>query len=314
MKVTNTDGTPVGSNPGTGAASLGKAAGSTAGATDVGVAGLQVRDDVLTTVTPTDGKYMPFRGDQYGAGWVDMATTLNSAVDSVAAVGNVASGATDAGNGVKVAGVYNSTKPTFTTGQRGDLQLTSRGAAQTTLYANDSATAISNNTPADTVTAGTNLSVTSFGETFNGTTWDRMLAATNGTNSTGTGIQAVGTLAQLDDTSPTSITENQFGNLRMSADRSLLVVNRATTPTQTSVAGSASSVSLLAANNARKGATITNDSTAILYVKLGATASVTSYTVKMQTDAYYEVPFGYVGAIDGIWASATGNARITEIV
>jgi hypothetical protein len=30
-------------------------------------------------------------------------------------------------------------------------------------------------------------------------------------------------------------------------------------------------------------------------------------------NGYYEVPFGYVGAIDGIWASANGNARITEI-
>jgi hypothetical protein len=41
-------------------------------------------------------------------------------------VGNVASGATDSGNPVKVGGVYNSTEPTLTTGQRGDLQLDNR--------------------------------------------------------------------------------------------------------------------------------------------------------------------------------------------
>ena len=88
---------------------------------------------------------------------------------------------------------------------------------------------------------------------------------------------------------------------------------RASTPAQSSVAGSASSVSLLASNANRLGATITNDSSATLYVKLGATASTTSYTVKLVQDAYYEVPYGYTGAIDGIWSSATGNARITEL-
>lgn len=87
----------------------------------------------------------------------------------------------------------------------------------------------------------------------------------------------------------------------------------AATPAQSSVAGSASSVSLLAANADRRGASITNDSTALLYLKLGTTASTTSYTVKMAAGALYEVPFGYTGAIDGIWASATGNARITEV-
>ncbi len=81
----------------------------------------------------------------------------------------------------------------------------------------------------------------------------------------------------------------------------------------TSVAGSATSVTLLALNTARRGATIYNDSTALLYLKLGATASTSSFTVKIVADGYYEVPFGYSGVIDGIWASATGNARITEV-
>ncbi len=166
--------------------------------------------------------------------------------------------------------------------------------------------------------SGSNGFMQSIPAVFNGTNFDRSRSVTNATNSTGTGISAVGLLAQLDDTSPTSITENQFGNVRMSADRSLLMVERSTTPAQTSVAGSATSVSLLAANNARKGATITNDSSAVMYLKLGATASTTSYTATLAGStgapfAYYEVPFGYVGAIDAIWASATGNARITEL-
>lgn len=85
------------------------------------------------------------------------------------------------------------------------------------------------------------------------------------------------------------------------------------TSNNTSVASSASNVTLLASNANRKGATIFNDSTQILYVKLGATASTSSYTVEVQSDGYYEVPFNYTGIIDGIWASANGNARITEI-
>lgn len=56
---------------------------------------------------------------------------------------------------------------------------------------------------------------------YNGTTFDRWRSVINATNSTGTGIAATGSLAQFDDTSPTSITENQFGNLRISANRNL---------------------------------------------------------------------------------------------
>jgi hypothetical protein len=45
----------------------------------------------------------------------------------VTATGNVASGATDSGNPVKVGGKYNSTPISLTNGQRGDLQVNSRG-------------------------------------------------------------------------------------------------------------------------------------------------------------------------------------------
>jgi hypothetical protein len=59
---------------------------------------------------------------------------------------------------------------------------------------------------------------------------------------------------------------------------------------------------------------IFNDSTAILYVKFGTTASTTSYTVKMLAGQYFEFPGPaiYTGRVDGIWDSATGAARITE--
>lgn len=232
--------------------------------------------------------------------------------------------------------------------------------------------------------------------------------ASNGLNTTAGGLIAVNNAAQFDDVSPTSITENSFGNLRISANRNLYntirdaagnerglnisaggnisvdtvttltgtttltpgtgatnlgkaedaahasgdvgvmalgvanealtnisgtdadytpigtdrngtvhVAQKASTGTLSNVASSATSVTLLAANAARIGAQITNDSSALLYIKYGTTASTTSYTVVLAGAAsapfsYFEVPAGYTGRIDGIWASATGNARVTE--
>jgi hypothetical protein len=91
---------------------------------------------------------------------------------------------------------------------------------------------------------------------------------------------------------------------------------RSSTSSVTSVTASASNVTLLASNTSRAGATIENDytSSGSLFLKLGTTASTTSYTVRIRPGAYYEVPFGYTGQIDGIWNSATsGAARITEL-
>jgi len=89
---------------------------------------------------------------------------------------------------------------------------------------------------------------------------------------------------------------------------------RSGTATQSSVASSASSVTILAANTARDGATIYNDSTQILYLLLGTgPASSTVHTVQMAAASYYEVPYGYTGIITGIWASANGSARVTQL-
>lgn len=99
----------------------------------------------------------------------------------------------------------------------------------------------------------------------------------------------------------------------VSPNTSVPTFQRASTATESNVASSASSVTLLASNTARLGATIFNDSTSQLYVKLGTTASITSYTVLVNSNGYYEVPFGFNNRIDGIWSAAVGSARITEI-
>jgi hypothetical protein len=92
-----------------------------------------------------------------------------------------------------------------------------------------------------------------------------------------------------------------------------------TTGTQSNVAASATAVTILAANAARKGATIFNDSTSVLFLLVGSgTASATVYTVQLGLNDFYELPdWGvgvYSGVIGGIWTSATGSARVTEYV
>ena len=80
------------------------------------------------------------------------------------------------------------------------------------------------------------------------------------------------------------------------------------------MAASATSVTVLAASASRQGASVYNDSTAVLYLKLGAAASVTSHTTQVAAGQLYELPAPvYTGIIDGIWASATGSARVTEL-
>lgn len=79
------------------------------------------------------------------------------------------------------------------------------------------------------------------------------------------------------------------------------------------VASSATSVNLVPANSARKGLTIFNDSTQILRIKYGATASSTDFTVAIAAGGVFNMPTPiYGGQIDGIWAAANGFARITE--
>jgi hypothetical protein len=81
----------------------------------------------------------------------------------------------------------------------------------------------------------------------------------------------------------------------------------------TNVAAAVADTSLLAANKYRLGATITNDSVATLYLKLGTGASATSHTVQIPRGGYYELPFGYNQAVNGYWSAALGSARVTEI-
>jgi hypothetical protein len=87
------------------------------------------------------------------------------------------------------------------------------------------------------------------------------------------------------------------------------------TATQTSVASTVTTnTTLLAANAARLGASIYNESTSVLFILLGTgTESATVYTLQMAAGAYYEVPNAFTGIIKGHWVTANGSARVTEL-
>ena len=93
-----------------------------------------------------------------------------------------------------------------------------------------------------------------------------------------------------------------------------VVTRKASTAAVTSVAKSATSVQILAANADRLGASIHNDSNRSMYLKLGTAATSTSFTVKLDRDFHYEVPFGYTGVLHAVWDSGgSGSARVTEV-
>lgn len=148
------------------------------------------------------------------------------------------------------------------------------------------------------------LATAAYGVNYNGSSWDRSRSATAASNTTGTGLLGSGVLG-FDGTNWQRVSTSTAGVQ--------YVLQRADTSTLSNVASSATSVVILATNTARKGASVYNDSTQILYLKFGTTASTTSFTVPLAAAAFFEVPSGYTGEMDGIWTSANGFARVTEI-
>ena len=176
------------------------------------------------------------------------------------------------GNPVPVGGIYNTTLPTYSNLDRTQLQSGSRGSLAVTLFAQDS-TAVAgissvgtDGLNADNLSGAVNgLRTASHIMQWDGTNWDLGRSIITGTDSVGTGIAAAGILAQLDDTSPSTVTENQFGNIRMGSDRILLVHEQgksfsnitAAAPTTTTVKSSAGHFHTLTINKSAANGVIT---------------------------------------------------------
>lgn len=269
--------------------------------------------------------------------------------------GDIASGATDSGNPVKIGAVFRTTQPTVTDGQRVDLQANARGELKTAITQNGNSAAIATaGADASSNTVNT-LAVTGYSKVWNGATWDRMSGDTTGINvkalvgALPTGANSIGkisdittsvvpgtaatnlgkaedaahttgdtgvfTLGVRNDGAATAFTNanGDYNPIGTDSQGRMYVVQKAPTATLTNVNSSATNVTLLVVNTARIGAQFYNDSTQILYMKFGTTATSTSFTVPLAAATYYELPGGYTGNIDGIWVSANGAVRITEL-
>jgi hypothetical protein len=101
----------------------------------------------------------------------------------------------------------------------------------------------------------------------------------------------------------------------IASDQAAIPVTQGSSSTAslTSVASSATSVSILSSNSIRKGLILWNDSTATAYVAFAASSSTSAFTIKMGPGAYWEMATLYTGAISAIWDVANGSMRVTEL-
>lgn len=186
----------------------------------------------------------------------DVTVTNATAANLLAIVsGPNADDAAASGNPLNVGGIYNATRPTYTDGDRTQVQMDTRGNLRSTLVANDTPTPITSLAPADNLTNGVQpLIVGSYLFGYDGSTWDRIqgtstdgllvnLGANNDVVTTNAGTFAVqdsqlltddaafsiatskvNTLgALLDDVSPDAINEGDVGAVRANTDRILMV-------------------------------------------------------------------------------------------
>jgi hypothetical protein len=126
---------------------------------------------------------------------------------------------------------------------------------------------------------------------------------------------------KVTDGTDTAVVENAAPALNSQALVVRVLDRPATSSAVTRVAAIASNTTLLAANTNRVSAGFCNNSTsANLYIKLGATASLAagteSFTVKVAPGGFFRLyQYEYTGIIDGIWDSAEAGAEclITEL-
>jgi len=87
-------------------------------------------------------------------------------------------------------------------------------------------------------------------------------------------------------------------------------------PPTTSIASSATSVTILASNTDRKGLSVSNISTSKLYLGFTSPATTTNCFIEVPPGAFLLLDQQLIvtSAIYGIWAAANGTAQVTEYV
>ena len=145
--------------------------------------------------------------------------------------------------------------------------------------------------------------------------WHRQRTVENSTDSTGTGITAAGMLAQYDDTSPGTITENRFGNVRMSVRRELYNQIRDAAGNERGANVNASN-ELLVALSSVPSHPVTNAGTFVVQIDGAA------LTALQNADADLTTIIGHVDGLEGLLTTidtdtgniATSNSAIQTAV
>lgn len=245
----------------------------------------------INSVTPLMGNGVTGTGSQR------VTIASNNTAFNIIAAGDVASGAADSGNPVKFGCLYTTSTPTYTTGQRGNCLIDNSGNLMTRLSVTAGpagAVASINGVQADdqsnTITTYKFIVRPEF---FDGTNWDRGLAVVTGTDSVGSGIAAAGQLGQLDDTSPSTVTENRFGNVRIGAQRQQLSQSPSPYPYSPILGTSATPIRGASGNvaNANAVATLTGTATTTVYIT-GFTCTAGGATAAAEVDVAVTGPLG----------------------
>lgn len=109
------------------------------------------------------------------------------------------------------------------------------------------------------------------------------------------------------------------GNLKITGTTTAITGNAVvtgekmgTTGTATNVSVAASSTTLASSSTSRRGMIVHNDSSQVLYLKYGTSASATSYAYKIEPGVHWHMPMPlYSGTVTGIAGAATGTWRVT---
>lgn len=190
-----------------------------------------------------------------------------------------------------VGGVFQDTSPTLTAGQSGAFRLTANRAIHINLRD------ASGNQLGDSNADGL------FVKLGDGTN----LGSFSATSEQFTQLRQGGNVANVTASNELKVIDTNAG--------SILTLMKPTTGTLSQVAVTASSGTLLASNASRKGWSVVNDTTKVIYIAVGATATTSAYSFRLAVNSYYESMDSrvYTGVLSVIGAaSVSGNATVTE--
>jgi len=189
--------------------------------------------------------------------------------------------------------------------------------------------------------------VSGFLHGFNGTTWDRLRTTGTGVLSIAGAVTVASTtvtslvpgvaatslgkaedaahtsgdtgilaLAVRNDNAATAMTSanGDYSSISTDTNGTLFIRDApSNTASLANVTASITSVTLRAANAARRTLVIYNDSASDMYIAYAATASSTTFTIYLPSLGTTTILGAeYAGLVTGIWLSAVGSARITE--